>query len=103
MAWLESIGTNIMTIKLLFAILAATLLTVASIPQWVETSPIAAPAVDRIVDLPTVTVRPAAQDAAYYQAHRIVDLAVIIVYADAADQASFLADTALRASLACRC
>ena len=32
-----------------------------------------------IVDLPTVTVRPAAEDLAFYHAHRIVDLATVTV------------------------
>ena len=57
----------------------------------------------RIVDLVVITVRPAAMDAAYYQAHRIVDLPAVTVQPEAADQASFLAGLALWESLACRC
>lgn len=57
----------------------------------------------RIVDLAAITVRPAAEDAAYYRAHRIVDLPVVTVHPAAADHASFLAGLALQSTLACRC
>ncbi len=85
------------------AIAAAAWLAAAGLPQRIETRAIAAQTSGRIVDLPTVTVRPAAQDAAYYRARKTVDLAAVVVHADAADHALFLADSALSASLACRC
>jgi len=44
-----------------------------------------------IVDLPSVTVRPAAEDLAFYQANKIVDLAAITVRPQAEDLAFVLA------------
>lgn len=55
----------------------------------------AAPTTD-IVTLPTVTVRPEASDAAYYQANKIVDLAAITVRPEASDVAAFLAANSAR-------
>lgn len=93
-----------MNTRILLPLTATALLAVAITSTLVGTpSPPVAEASPRIVDLPAITVRPAAEDAAYYQAHKIVDLAAVIVYPAAGDQAFFLADTALRASLACRC
>ena len=50
----------------------------------------------KIVDMPTVTVRPSAEDAAYYQANKIVDLAAVTVRPAAEDLAYFLADNTAR-------
>ncbi|MCY7313869.1 MAG: hypothetical protein LH491_09650 [Pseudoxanthomonas sp.] len=55
-----------------------------------------APASTHIVDLPTVTVRPAAKDLAYFQANRIVDLATVTVHPQADDLAIFVASHAVR-------
>ncbi len=44
-----------------------------------------------IVDLPTVTVRPAAEDLAFYQVNKIVDLAAITVRPEVQDVAFLLA------------
>ncbi len=49
-----------------------------------------------VVDMPTITVRPAAEDAAYYQANKIVDLAAVTVRPAAQDLAYFLADNTAR-------
>lgn len=50
----------------------------------------------RIVDLPTVTVRPAAEDLAFYQANKIVDLAAVTVHPEPEDLAFLLADRTAR-------
>ena len=50
----------------------------------------------KIVDMPTITVRPAAEDAAYFQANKIVDLAAVTVRPAAQDLAYFLADNTAR-------
>ena len=50
----------------------------------------------RVVDMPTITVRPAAEDAAYFQANKIVDLAAVTVRPAAQDLAYFLADNTAR-------
>lgn len=93
-----------MNTRILLPLTAAALLAVAITSALVGTTSLpVAEASPRIIDFPAITVRPAAEDAAYYQAHKIVDLAAVIVYPAAGDQAFFLADTALRASLACRC
>ncbi len=47
----------------------------------------------RIVDLPTVTVRPSAQDLAIYHANHIVDLATVTVRPSAADLAMLASET----------
>lgn len=49
-----------------------------------------------IVDLPTVTVRPAAEDLAYYQANKIVDLAAITVRPDPQDLGAYVAANTAR-------
>ncbi|KAF1719479.1 hypothetical protein [Pseudoxanthomonas wuyuanensis] len=59
----------------------------------------AAPSADRIVTLPTVSVQPAAEDLAHYQAYRnakIVDLATVTVRPAAEDLAAYLANQAVR-------
>jgi hypothetical protein len=56
----------------------------------------AAPVATRIVDLPAVTVRPSAEDLAYYQANKIVDLAAVTVRPSAEDLAYFLANNPAR-------
>lgn len=49
-----------------------------------------------IVDLPSITVRPAAEDAAYYRANKIVDLAAVSVRPDPQDLAYFVAGSQIR-------
>ena len=96
-------GADTINTKILFPLTAA-LLVVAATSALVGTPSLpVAEASPRIVDLPAITMRPAVEDAAYYQAHKIVDLAAVIVYPTARDHEFFLADTALRTSLACRC
>ncbi|MET0815641.1 MAG: hypothetical protein ABWX88_10670, partial [Pseudoxanthomonas sp.] len=53
-------------------------------------------AANAIVDLPALTVRPAFEDAVYYQSHKIVDLATVTVRPAAEDLAYFLADNTAR-------
>lgn len=59
-------------------------------------SPTDAPASALIADLPAITVRPDAQDAAYFRMRRIVDLPRITVRPEPADLASLLADDTAR-------
>ena len=93
-----------MNTRIILPLTAVALLAVAITTALVGTPSLpVAEASPRIVDLPTITVRPAVEDAAYYQAHKIVDLAAVVVYPAAGDHAFFLADAALSASLACRC
>lgn len=93
-----------MNTRIRFHLTAAALLAVATTSALVGTPSLpVAEASSRIVDLPAITVRAAVEDSAFYQAHKIVDLAAVIAYPTAGDQAFFLADTTLRASLACRC
>lgn len=93
-----------MNTKLFFPLAAAILLLVVDFRSPTgNPSRIDVPDSSRIVELPTVRVRPAVEDAAYYRAHKIVDLAAVTVHPAAADQAFFLAGMALRESLACRC
>lgn len=49
-----------------------------------------------IVDLPTITVRPAPEDAAYFHANRVVDLAAVTVRPEPQDLAYFVASTQIR-------
>lgn len=58
-----------------------------------------APSADRIVTLSTVSVQPAAEDLAHYQAYKnakIVDLAAVTVRPAAEDLAAYLANQAVR-------
>ena len=50
----------------------------------------------RTVDLPAVTVRPEAADLAYFHSNNIVDLATITVRPEASDLAQFLASNTAR-------
>lgn len=52
--------------------------------------------VARIAEVPTITVRSASQDAAYFRTHRIVDLPRITVRPEPKDPALFLADNTAR-------
>lgn len=72
-----------------FAVCAGSALVSAkpSPPSEAASTPVAV----HVVDLPTVTVRPAPQDLAWFQANRIVDLAAVSVRPDPADRAAFLA------------
>ena len=86
----------------LFAIVAGSL--VAAHSSNATFAPAAsAPIQNSIVDLPAVTVRPSLEDAAYFHAHKIVDLATVTagsgmltVRPAAADLAFFLADNTVR-------
>ena len=86
-----------MSTNILLPLAATTVLAVAttSVLMGVSSLPVAE-ASPRIVDLPAIIVRPAAEDAAYYQAHRIVDLDTVIVYPDASDLALSVATTSRR-------
>ncbi|HEX7804237.1 MAG TPA: hypothetical protein VF471_15915 [Pseudoxanthomonas sp.] len=81
-----------LTAAALFAVCAGSMLI--SSQSYNEAK--AAPVASHIVDLPTVTVRPAFEDAAYYQANKIVDLAAVTVRPAAEDLAYFLADNTAR-------
>lgn len=83
-----------LTAAALFAVCAGSMLI--SGQSYDEASAKAMPVASHIVDLPTVTVRPAFEDAAYYQANKIVDLAAITVRPAAEDLAYFLADNTAR-------
>ncbi len=91
-----------MTIKHLIPLTAAALFAVCagsaliSAQSYQTNAPATALVVTRIVDLPPVTVRPAAEDAAYYQANKIVDLAALTVRPDARDLAFFLTESGAR-------
>ena len=49
-----------------------------------------------VVDLPTVTVRPAVEDLVFYQASKVVDFAAVIVRPAPEDLAFLLADRSAR-------
>lgn len=83
-----------LTAAALFAVCAGSMLI--SSQSYHQASANAAPVASRIVDLPTVTVRPAFEDAAYYQANKIVDLATVTVRPAAEDLAYFLAGNTAR-------
>ena len=86
--------------KLFFTLAAAGLLIAVGAGAPTGTASRAdAPVAPRIVELPTVRVHPAAEDAAWYQPRKIVDLATVTVRPAAADQAFFLSGIALRESL----
>lgn len=78
-----------LTAAALFAACTASMLLSA---RDFSNAPLASSAVsDTIVDLPTVTVRPAAEDLAWYQSHKIIDLAAVTVRPEAADLAYYQA------------
>jgi hypothetical protein len=83
-----------LTAAALFAVCAGSALI--STQSYEANAQAAAAATARIVDLPAVTVRPGAEDLAYYQANKIVDLAAMTVRPDARDLAFFLADRGAR-------
>jgi hypothetical protein len=83
-----------MNTKLVFLFLAAAgLLAMANAPAPDGNPSGAAPTSSRITELPAISVRPAAEDAAWYQAHKIVDLDAVLVRPDSRDLALFVADT----------
>lgn len=60
---------------------------------------VAAPSADRIVTLPAVSVQPAAEDLAHYQAYKnakVVDLAAVTVRPASEDLAVYLANQTMR-------
>ena len=68
--------------------LAVTSVAITTTIALMATSPLPdAEAAPCIVDLPAVVVHPAAEDAAYYQTHRIVYLDVVVVHPEAGDPA----------------
>ncbi len=79
-----------MNAKFLFPLIAATSLVACvateSVPEFA-----APPVSTTIVDLPTISVFPAAEDLAYYRANRVVDLAAISVQPEPEDLAFYLA------------
>ncbi|HYM85519.1 MAG TPA: hypothetical protein VET30_02165 [Pseudoxanthomonas sp.] len=81
-----------LTAAALFAVCAGSMLIASQSNHAQATASVATPSLSHIVDLPAVTVRPSAEDAAYYQANKIVDLAAVIVRPAAEDLAYFLAD-----------
>jgi hypothetical protein len=82
-----------MNTRILFHLAAIALLAVAAASAPVRSPSLPVAEVSpRIVDLPAITVRPAAEDAAYYRAHKIVDLAAVSVYPEAAERTWFVAD-----------
>ena len=87
-----------LTAAALFAVCAGSMLISGqSIAANAQASAKAAtPVTTEIVTLSTVTVRPEASDAAYYQANKIVDLAAITVRPEASDVAAFLAANSAR-------
>ena len=81
----------------LLPLTAAILFSVCAGSMLISTqSTNAAPASSYVVDQPTVTVRPAADDLAYFQANKIVDLAAVTVRPATEDVAYFLADNTAR-------
>jgi hypothetical protein len=86
--------------KTLFPLTAATLfalsLSAASLSSDRQQERAVATAASEIVDLHSITVRPAAEDAAYYRANRIVDLAAVSVRPDPQDLAYFVASSQVR-------
>jgi hypothetical protein len=80
-----------LTAAALFALCAGSAL-IASQPTDAEAFQVAT----HIVELPTVTVRPAAEDLAFYQANKIVDLAAITVRPEPEDLAFLLAGNTAR-------
>ena len=84
-----------LTAATLFAVCAGSMLI--SSQSYADASATASvPASSHVVDLPAVTVRPAFEDAVYFQSHKIVDLAAVTVRPAAADLAYFLADNTAR-------
>jgi hypothetical protein len=85
-----------LTAAALFAVCAGSMLISGqSIAAGTQANAPAA-ATTHVVTLPTVTVRPEASDAAYYQANKIVDLAAITVRPETSDVAAFLAANSAR-------
>ncbi len=89
-----------MNTKTLFPLTAATLfvvsLSAASLSSDRQHQQVVPQAAIEIVDLPTITVRPAAADAAYYRANKIVDLAAVSVHPEPQDLAYFVASSQVR-------
>ncbi len=89
-----------MNTKTLFPLTAAALfalsLSAAPLSSDRQHERVVVPAAIEIVDLPSITVRPAAEDAAYYRANKIVDLAAVSVRPDPQDLAYFVASSQVR-------
>jgi uncharacterized lipoprotein YajG len=90
-----------MNTKTLLPLTAATLFAVCAGSMLISSQSYAeanakAPVASHVVDLPAVTVRPAFEDAVYYQSNKIVDLAAVTVRPAAQDVAYFLADSTAR-------
>lgn len=89
-----------MNTHVLFPLAAAALFTLslsaATLSSDRQHGPAVAPVARDIVDLPTITVRPAPEDAAYFHANRVVDLAAVTVRPEPQDLAYFVASTQVR-------
>ncbi|HEY5971012.1 MAG TPA: hypothetical protein VIT22_03410 [Pseudoxanthomonas sp.] len=81
---------------------ATALLAVAAVSALVDNPTVSvAEASPHTVDLAAITVRPAVEDAAYYQSRHVVDLPAVIVYPDIGDLAFFVTDTVRIADCLC--
>ncbi len=80
-----------LTAAILFSVCAGSML-ISTQSTNAATASASAAANSHIVDLPAVTVRPAADDLAYFQANKIVDLAAVTVRPEANDLAYFQAN-----------
>ncbi len=89
-----------MNTKTLFPLIAVTLfavsLSAASLSSDRQHERVVATAGMEIVDLPSITVHPAAEDAAYYRANKIVDLDAVSVHPEPQDLAYFVASSQVR-------
>ena len=86
-----------LTAAALFAVCASSMLIAShSYATNAATHAAAQANTQHIVNLPAVTVRPAAEDLAYFQANKIVDLATVTVRPEASDLAQFLASNTAR-------
>lgn len=85
-----------LTAAALFAVCAGSMLIASQSYAAKAQAEVASTQATHIVDMPAITVRPAAEDLAYYQSHKIVDLATVTVRPEAADLAYFLASSTAR-------
>ena len=85
-----------LTAAALFAVCTSSMLIASHSYAANAATHAAAEASTHIVDLPAVTVRPAAEDLVYFQANKIVDLAAVTVRPEASDLAQFLAISTAR-------
>ena len=84
-----------LTAAALFAVCTSSMLIASHSYAANAATHAAAEASTHIVDLPAVTVRPAAEDLVYFQANKIVDLAAVTVRPAAEDLAAYVASQTL--------